>query len=249
VPRRRFILLLFYFIICVICGENLPSWQEPDPAHAVDMSARAWLEQSDSEDEESERRRSAQAGEQALLLYQQAFRFAAGNAPAQTALYREPIAAEQAAPAAAQVVGAQVVVGAAAPAAPAAAQVVVRKRPSSEVDLGDVPGRQQRLKLLHAAFLEHAQTFAEDFPDQRRVVEGLASDVLDPLAFEKEKLALEQAKLTLEKEKLTLEKEKLAVKSNEFALRKKQDEWEIEKKERMQRNDRWHQHQISRNSI
>jgi hypothetical protein len=117
--------LLFYFIICVICGENLPSWQEPDPAHAVDMSARAWLEQSDSEDEESERRRSAQAGEQALLLYQQAFRFAAGNAPAQTALYREPIAAEQA----------------------------------------------------------------------------------------------------------------------------KQDEWEIEKKERMQRNDRWHQHQISRNSI
>jgi hypothetical protein len=242
------------------------------------MSARAWLElsgleQSDSEDEESERRRCAQAREQASVLYLQAFRFAAGNAPAQI---REPIAAEQAAPAAAQVVvggaapagavpagaaAAQVVVGGAAPAAPAAAQVVgaqvvVRKRPSSEVDLGDVPGRQQRLKLLHAAFLEHAQTFAEDFPDQRRVVEGLASDVLDPLAFEKEKLALEQAKLTLEKEKLTLEKEKLtlekeklAVKANEFALRKKQDEWEIEKKERMQRNDRWHQHQISRNSI
>jgi hypothetical protein len=215
------------------------------------MSARAWLEQSDSSDEESERRRSAQAEEGALLLYQQAFRLAAGNAGAQI---REPIAAAPAAPAAAQVLGAQVVVGAAAPAAPAGAQVVgaqvvVRKRPSSEVDLGDVPGRQQRLKLLHAAFLEHAQTFAEDFPDQRRVVEGLASDVLDPFAFEKEKLALEQAKLTLEKEKLTLEKEKLAVKANEFALRKKQDEWEIEKKERMQRNDRWHQHQISRNSI
>jgi hypothetical protein len=246
----------------------LPSWQEPDPAHAVDMSARAWLEQSDSEDEESERRRNAQADEGALLLYQQAFRFVAGGGAAQI---RKPIAAAPAAPAGAQVAGAQVagaevagaevagaqVAGAeVAGAQVAGAQVVVRRRPISEVDLGDVPGRQQRLKLLHAAFLEHAQRFAEDFPDQRRVVEGLASDVLDPLAFEKEKLALEQAKLTLEKEqltlekeKLTLEKEKLAVKANEFALRKKQDEWDIEKKERMQRNDRWHQHQISRNSI
>jgi hypothetical protein len=156
---------------------------------------------------------------------------------------------------------AQVVVGAAVPAGAAAApvvgaQVVVRRRPISEVDLGDVPGRQQRLKLLHAAFLEEAATFAEAFPDKARAMDRLASDVLDPLAFEKEKLALEQAKLTLEKEqltlekeKLTLEKEKLAVKANEFALRKKQDEWDIEKKERMQRNDRWHQHQISRNSI
>jgi hypothetical protein len=247
VSRRRFILLLFYFIICVICGENLPSWQEPDPAHAVDMSARAWLEQSDSEDEEEERRRSAQADEQALLLYQQAFRFIAGDAGAQI---REPIAAAPAAPAAAQVVGAQVVVGAAAPAAPAGAQVVgaqvvVRRRPSSEVDLGDVPGpmRQRfRLTMSSAQFLPGIQAM------QAQQTSDL-ENVADPLAFEKEKLALEQAKLTLEKEKLTLEKEKLAVKANEFALRKKQDEWDIEKKERMQRNDRWHQHQISRNSI
>ncbi len=61
-----------------------------------------------------------------------------------------------------------------------------------------------------------------------------ASDLFDPLAFEKEQLAVEQAKLALEKAKL-------ALKAEEFALRKKQEEWEIEKKDKMQRNDRWHQ--------
>ena len=77
---------------------------------------------------------------------------------------------------------------------------------------------------------------------------GLASDLSDPLAFEKEKLALEKEKLALEKEKLALEKEKLALdkaklafKADEFAQelaqRKEQDEWELEKKDKEQRID------------
>ena len=94
-----------------------------------------------------------------------------------------------------------------------------------------------------AAFLGSAQ---DCIGAEQLALEGLASDLSDPLALEKEKLALEKEKLALEKEKLPLEKEKLALdkaklefKADEFAQelaqRKEQDEWELEKKDKEQR--------------
>jgi hypothetical protein len=71
--------------------------------------------------------------------------------------------------------------------------------------------------LLHAAFLEHCATFAEDFPDKRLAMDRLASDVLDPLAFEKEKLASEQAHLAQEQAHLALEQAKLALEKEKLA--------------------------------
>jgi hypothetical protein len=202
---------------------------------------------SDSEDEESERRRcwlTFQLHRQALVFSCAAMQPAAQKvvgaaAPAGAAAAQVVVgAAAPAAPAAAQVV-----VGAAAPAGPAAAQVVVRKRPSSEVDIADALGPERRRLRLTAAIQGSVQGFdaawrlggmPEAWVQAPAQAPAQAWDLFDPLAFEKEQLALEQAKLALEKEKL-------AHKAEEFALRKKQDEWEIEKKDRMQRNDRWHQ--------
>jgi hypothetical protein len=151
-------------------------------------------------------------------------------------------------------------------AAAAAAQVVVRKRPSSEVDLDDAPGREERFRLLRAAedtrkHYERQEGLASDLfgplafekeklvleqaklalEKEKLAVDQLASDLFGPLAFEKEKLALEQAKLALEKEKLAVDQAKLAFKADEFAQelaqRKEQDEWELEKKDKTRRND------------
>ena len=89
-----------------------------------------------------------------------------------------------------------------------------------------------------AAFLGSAQ---DCIGAEQLALEGLASDLSDPLAFEKEKLALEQANLAVEREKLALDKAKLAFKADEFAQelaqRKEQDEWELEKKDKEQRID------------
>ena len=65
-----------------------------------------------------------------------------------------------------------------------------------------------------AAFLGSAQ---DCIGAEQLALEGLASDLSDPLAFEKEKLVLEQAKLAVEREKLALDKAKLALKADEFA--------------------------------
>jgi hypothetical protein len=89
------------------------------------------------------------------------------------------------------------------------------KRPSSAVDKADdAPGPARMGLRKRAAFLRSAQ---DCIGAEQLALEEVASDLSDPLAFEKEKLALEQAKLAVEREKLALDKAKLALKADEFA--------------------------------
>jgi hypothetical protein len=160
-------------------------------------------------DSEDEESSVRRAGAQGLFLAAAQFAFSAAAAQ------KVVRAAAPAAPATAQVV-----VGAAAPAAPAAAQVVVRKRPSSEVDIDDAPEPMRQrfgLTMSSAQFLPAMQAMqAQRKSDLENVAEQLA----------------------LEERKLALDKARLEFKAKEFELRKKQEEWEIERKEKMAVADR-----------
>lgn len=130
------------------------------------------------------------------------------------------------------------------------------KRPSSAVDKADDAPGPARMRLRKGA--ELLRSAQDRIGAEQLALEGLASDLSDPLAFEKEKLALEQAKLAVEREKLALDKAKLALKADEFAQeleqckerfaqelaqRKQLDKLELDKKDTALRTD-WMYRQI-----
>ncbi len=152
----------------------------------------------------------------------------------------------------------------------AAKAAALRKRPGSAVDKADdAPGPARMHLHKRSAFCSGELGSVQDCSSQDGSAQdcslkyaaeqlGLASDLSDPLAFEKEKLVLEQAKLPVEREKLALDKAKLALKADEFAQelaqrkerfaqelaqRKHLDELELDKKDTELRTE-WFYQQI-----